>query len=148
MIKACAGMESQPQRPRRIKEKMMGTDFYEDLIRLIAAGFTHAAIVGHDGERWANTEGFEPTSNEVKTLSRLPGDPSLAIIEGINVAGTKYMYIKSDGKFSFGKRGNMSCVLAKTTSAIVIGVYDSTVVSGYPFGKVEEVANRLLSMGH
>eukprot|EP00093_Oithona_nana_P008933 08933.XXX_327506_324270_1 [CDS] Oithona nana genome sequencing. len=76
---------------------------------------THAVICGHDGNIWAQSAGFTVTPEELKGLIAKFGNTDQMAQSGINVAGTKYMYLSSTDKVIRAKKGTSGVHVIKTT---------------------------------
>jgi profilin len=92
----------------------------------------HAAIVGQDGGVWAQDPEFPPISPEdVESLVKGFDDPSELAGNGIWLGGTKYLMIAGEPGAVIRGRGKENkqagVTVKKTTTALVIGIYDEGV---------------------
>jgi profilin len=92
----------------------------------------HAAILGHDGGVWAQSDDFpEITDEEMDTIMKGFDDSSVVAQNGLRLGGEKYMMLAGEpGEVLRGKKGSGGCTLKKTNAAVVIGIYDEGVTAG------------------
>ncbi|KAM9991050.1 hypothetical protein ACTFIY_007055 [Dictyostelium cf. discoideum] len=109
---------------------------------LIGAGFAQAALLGQDGSVWAHNTGFNVT--EGKAISALFAKDGAAFSTGIHVAGKKYMAIKSDTRSAYGKLGAGGVVCVKTSTGIIVAVYDDKLQPGAAANIAEKLADYLI----
>jgi profilin len=108
-----------------------------------------AAIVGHDGGVWAQSEKFPQLSpTEVEKLLDGFEDGSLLAHNGLFLGSAKYMVLQGDpGIVIRGKKGSGGCTVRKTNSAFVIGLYDEPVTPGECNMVVEKLGDYLYDQG-
>ncbi|CAO3663572.1 unnamed protein product [Umbelopsis vinacea] len=116
---------------------------------LIGSGqITQAGIYGLQGGQWAASSGFSVTPAELQTIQQGFGDAAVLQANGVRVNGIKYMFLRSDDRSIYGKKGNDGVVIVKTTQAILIGVYDDKVTPGNATKVVEGLADYLISVNY
>ena len=117
---------------------------------LVESGYvSKAAIVGHDGKRWATSYGFEVAATE--TLSIIDGyiDPSKLQNDGIRLAGKEYTYTRSDSVVMVGRsvKTGWGCIIYKCRTCLVIGVYEEGTHPGGCFNMVTKLGDYLKDQG-
>lgn len=98
---------------------------------LIATGtVSQAAICDLEGNMWAQSPGFAPSPSEVATIVK--GFSNVALLQsgGITCAGVKYMYIRSDEKEVFGRKGASAVGAALCNSCVLIGTCAENIQPG------------------
>ncbi|KAG4067617.1 hypothetical protein HA402_005389 [Bradysia odoriphaga] len=112
---------------------------------LLAGGFVEGAIIGRNGGYlWAASPNFNPTENERQTLiNRFNGSYGQ-----FDLNGQKYLVIKSDDRSIYGKRGAGGAICVRTTTAIIIGIYNEQLQPGVAATIVEKFADYLLDNGY
>ena len=101
---------------------------------------THAAIIGHDGNTWATSAGFAVAPAEGKAIVAGFGNSQPLAASGIKVAGTKYMFLRNDGRTIQGKKGTAGVHCTKTGKAVLVAVYDQPITAGQCSVVVEKVS--------
>ena len=93
---------------------------------------SHAAICGHDGGIWAQSADFPGLSDEeLEAIMKGFEDSSYLATNGLYLGGEKYMMLAGEpGEVIRGKKGVSGITIAKTNSALVIGVYGEGVTPG------------------
>lgn len=66
-----------------------------------------AAILGHDGNKWASSPNFNVTQAEAKALIAGFKDSNGLRANGIHLAGTKYLFLRGDDRSIYGKKVSM-----------------------------------------
>lgn len=109
----------------------------------------HAAIWGQDGGVWAQDASFpEVTPEEIAALVAGFDDPSKLAQNGIRIGGEKYMMVAGEpGEVIRGKKGPGGCTMKKTTTAVVVGIYDEGVPHGDCNIVVENLGDYLKEQG-
>lgn len=117
---------------------------------LIATGkVSRAAIHGLDGNPWATSSGFQVAPAEVKKLLPAFDDPTPLYQSGIVLNGTKYMFLRNEGRSLLGRKGGDSgCIVVKTNQAVLIGVYEGGLQGGDCNMVVERLADHLANSGY
>lgn len=93
---------------------------------------TAGAIVGQDGGVWAQNDAFPNIEqSEVEKLVAGFDDADPLAVSGIFIGGEKYMMIRGDPGAVIRGRGkdnkSRGVTVKKTTTAMVIGIYDEGV---------------------
>ncbi|OZJ02354.1 hypothetical protein BZG36_04377 [Bifiguratus adelaidae] len=113
---------------------------------------TQAAIYGAQGGLWAASSGFQASHrlqpNEVQAITKAFSDPSDIRANGLHVNNVKYFTLRADDRVIYGKKNATGVVLAKTTQAILIGVYGEGQQAGDANKVVEGLADYLISVGY
>merc|ERR1712005_21198 len=94
---------------------------------------TSGAILGHDGSTWATSAGFAVSAAEGQKLASQFANPGSAQADGVNVAGTRYMCLRADGRSIYGKKGAGGVCCVKTNMGILVG----SLLGGNPAGSVQ-----------
>lgn len=125
--------------------------------QLLAAGFSYASIVGHDGTTWACSPGYTVLPEEAKSLAALLGSNSLDPITGpgFSVAGQRYAFTRGEvdddeggvpfiqGRCKEEGKSSQGIIVMRTTGALLVGVHDPAYANGASFGKVNTDIGRL-----
>ncbi|CAO3690231.1 unnamed protein product [Umbelopsis ramanniana] len=116
---------------------------------LIGSGqITQAGIYGIQGGQWAASPSFNVTASELQFINQGFGDPAVLQANGLRVNGVKYLFLRSDDRSIYGKKGNDGVVIVKTTQAVLIGLYDDKVTPGNATKVVEGLADYLISVNY
>ncbi|KAF5201238.1 Glutathione hydrolase [Thalictrum thalictroides] len=93
---------------------------------------TSAAIIGHDGSVWAQSDEFPQFKpGEIDGIIKDFSEPGSLAPTGLYLGGTKYMVIQGEpGAVIRGKKGSGGVTIKKTSQALVIGVYDEPLAPG------------------
>jgi profilin len=125
----------------------MSWDSYRDT--LIKSGAVKmAAVVGHEGGVWTTSPGFTVTADEVKALLGGFSNPSTFHMNGVNVGGSKYMYLQSDDTQIQAKKGATGVSIAKAGKCIIIATYGDGQQPGNCRANVERIRDYLVSSGY
>eukprot|EP01111_Echinosteliopsis_oligospora_P009918 TRINITY_DN29_c0_g1_i2.p1 TRINITY_DN29_c0_g1~~TRINITY_DN29_c0_g1_i2.p1 ORF type:complete len:126 (-),score=44.83 TRINITY_DN29_c0_g1_i2:76-453(-) len=106
-----------------------------------------AALIGHDGNVWAQ-KGLAYKPEEGKKLIAQFADPASAQAGGLTINGTKYMCIKADANSLYGKKGAGGAIVVKTKQAVVIALYNDTMQTGPATATTEKLADYLKETGY
>eukprot|EP00201_Polytomella_parva_P019771 CAMPEP_0175041314 /NCGR_PEP_ID=MMETSP0052_2-20121109/1836_1 /TAXON_ID=51329 ORGANISM="Polytomella parva, Strain SAG 63-3" /NCGR_SAMPLE_ID=MMETSP0052_2 /ASSEMBLY_ACC=CAM_ASM_000194 /LENGTH=130 /DNA_ID=CAMNT_0016303795 /DNA_START=63 /DNA_END=455 /DNA_ORIENTATION=+ len=108
---------------------------------------TSAAILGHDGGVWAQSENFPAiTEEEVATI--------IALLDGtktpsITLGGNKYIVLFSDESLLRGRKDKEGVILSRTQQALVVGIYtEPNVIAPKCQKLVDSLAENLTNMGY
>jgi len=116
--------------------------------QLIGAGLHQAAIIGHDGNVWAQSAGFGLKPGEGAALVTLFKNPANVFASGVTINGVKYMGIKGEDTSIYGKKGAGGLVTVKTGQSVLIGVYNETLQPGPAVNIVEKLGDYLKENGY
>ncbi|PNH08770.1 Profilin [Tetrabaena socialis] len=97
---------------------------------------TSAAILGHDGGVWAQSEKF-PVISDAETAQLLAAMADSSITS-VNITGVKYMKLSADDKVLRCRKDKVGFIARKTLTAIVVGFYTDPQVSGQTCNKIVE----------
>ncbi|KAL9440765.1 hypothetical protein AB3S75_019436 [Citrus x aurantiifolia] len=99
-----------------------------------------AAIIGHDGSVWAQSENFPQLKpEEITGIMNDFNEPGTLAPTGLYLGGTKYMVIQGEpGAVIRGK---------KTSAALIIGIYDEPMTPGQCNMIVERLGDYLIDQG-
>ncbi|KAN0040255.1 hypothetical protein ACTA71_012145 [Dictyostelium dimigraforme] len=111
---------------------------------LVGAGFASACLIGLDGGVWATSTNFSLQGTEGKNIVALFAKDGAAFATGIHVAGKKYMAIKSEARSVYGKLGAGGVVCVKTTTGVIVAVYDDKLQPGAAVNIAEKLADYLI----
>ncbi|KAE8770622.1 Profilin [Hordeum vulgare] len=108
-----------------------------------------AAILGHDGAVWAQSEPFpEVKPEEITAVINDFDEPGSLAPTGLFLGGTKYMVIQGEpGAVIRGKKGSGGVTIKKTSLAIIIGIYEEPMTPGQCNMVVERLGDYLLEQG-
>ncbi|PKA64638.1 Profilin-2 [Apostasia shenzhenica] len=108
-----------------------------------------AAILGHDGSVWAQSEKFPQYKLEEITAIMIDfNEPGTLAPTGLYLGGTKYMVIQGEpGAVIRGKKGSGGITIKKTSLALIIGIYDEPMAPGQCNMIVERLGDYLLDQG-
>jgi len=120
---------------------------YVDQQLLATKMVSQAVICGHDGSIWAKSEGFAPTADELKTLLANYGAVDALSMNGIKLAGTKYMYLSSSDKVVRAKKGTSGIHTIKTNKALIACLYEDPIVPEQAAMVTEKLGDYLISVG-
>jgi len=109
---------------------------------------TFGAILGHDGNSWAVTSGFQVTGDEGRKLYAGFQDAGPLRANGLFVNKEKYLVLKADDRSIYGKKGPGGVVAVKTGQSILIGVYNDKIQPGQCANVVEKLADYLIEQGY
>ncbi|EFJ14815.1 hypothetical protein SELMODRAFT_148414 [Selaginella moellendorffii] len=109
-----------------------------------------AAILGHDGSVWAQSPNFPAVKpEEITNVMNAFDDSSQLAQNGLYLSGSKYMVIQGEaGVVIRGKKGSAGVTIKKTSSALVIGLYDEPVAPGECNVVVERLADYLIEQNY
>eukprot|EP00744_Colponema_vietnamica_P002937 GILI01004555.1.p2 GENE.GILI01004555.1~~GILI01004555.1.p2 ORF type:complete len:125 (+),score=49.93 GILI01004555.1:48-422(+) len=115
--------------------------------QLVAKGnVTHGAIIGHDGSIWAKSADLALT--ESVAAAQVFGNQEMSVTLG----GTKYQVLRKnldeDTPFIICKKKDGGAVMAKTTSAVIIGIFQGEQQPGNASNDVLNVADYLIAAGY
>merc|ERR1719481_187043 len=133
----------------RISSKMSWQAYVNDQL-LSTRKIKHAVICGHDGTMWASSSGFPVTADELKILVNQYEDVNQMSMNGLRLAGKKYMFLSNDpdkgvvrGKL---KESGIHCI--KTKQTYIICLYDETAKPQEVAGVTEKLGEYLVSVGY
>ncbi|KAJ1258055.1 hypothetical protein BS78_10G044900 [Paspalum vaginatum] len=110
---------------------------------------TSAAIVGHDGSVWAQSESFPAfKTEEITAIMKDFDEPGTLAPTGLFLGGTKYMVIQGEpGVVIRGKKGTGGVTVKKTGMCLIIGIYDEPMTPGQCNMVVERLGDYLIEQG-
>ncbi|KAG2179163.1 hypothetical protein INT43_002013 [Umbelopsis isabellina] len=126
----------------------MSWQAYVDTNLLGSGQITQAGIYGAQGGQWAASNGFQVTPTELQAIQQGFSDSSNLQANGVRINNVKYMFLRSDDRSIYGKKGNDGVVIVKTVQAILVGVYDDKVTPGNATKVVEGLADYLISVNY
>ncbi|KAK7083941.1 hypothetical protein SK128_019798, partial [Halocaridina rubra] len=101
------------------------------------------AIAGLDGSVWAVTPGWALTQAECQSLAVGFTNNSGLVEKGMHLAGEKFFFLSATEDVLRGKKGNKGIHVAKTNTAIIIGLYEDPIQPGQCATTVEALADYL-----
>ncbi|MEW5297224.1 MAG: hypothetical protein WDW36_000448 [Sanguina aurantia] len=105
-----------------------------------------AAIIGQDGGVWAQSDDCpEVTEAEVAIVLNAFDDISTSTFL---LAGDKYMRVAGDDKVIRGKIKGGGVTIAKTETALVMGIYEDPIPAGTCNKVVESLGDYLMQQGY
>ncbi|XP_004968458.1 profilin isoform X1 [Setaria italica] len=113
--------------------------------RLTAA----AAILGHDGAEWAQSDAVPQVKpEEITAIMNDFNEPGSLAPTGLYLGGSKYMVIQGEpGAVIRGKKGPGGVTIKKTNMAIIIGIYEEPMTPGQCNMVVERLGDYLVDQG-
>ncbi|GKV36601.1 hypothetical protein SLE2022_309890 [Rubroshorea leprosula] len=110
---------------------------------------TAAAIIGQDGNVWAQSSAFPQLKpEEIKAIMKDFDEPGSLAPIGLHLGGTKYMVIQGEsGAVIRGKKGTGGVTVKKTAQALVFGIYEDPVTPGQCNMVVEKLGDYLYEQG-
>ncbi|CAD5182435.1 unnamed protein product [Musa acuminata subsp. malaccensis] len=110
---------------------------------------TAAAIVGHDGSVWAQSDVFPQCKpEEIAAIMKDFDEPGSLAPTGLYLGGTKYMVIQGEpGAVIRGKKGSGGVTIKKTNLALIIGIYNEPMTPGQCNMVVERLGDYLFDQG-
>ncbi|THU58840.1 hypothetical protein C4D60_Mb03t18680 [Musa balbisiana] len=110
---------------------------------------TAAAIVGHDGSVWAQSDAFpQYKPEEIAAIMKDFNEPGSLAPTGLYLGGTKYMVIQGEpGAVIRGKKGSGGVTIKKTNLALIIGIYNEPMTPGQCNMIVERLGDYLFDQG-
>ncbi|KAG6534242.1 profilin-4-like [Zingiber officinale] len=112
--------------------------------RLIAA-----AIIGHDGSVWAQSESFPQLKpEEVTNIMKDFDEPGTLAPTGLFLGTAKYMVIQGEpGVVIRGKKGSGGATIRKTSQTLIFGIYEEPMTPGQCNLVVERLGDYLNDQG-
>ncbi|KAF3446717.1 hypothetical protein FNV43_RR11897 [Rhamnella rubrinervis] len=110
---------------------------------------TAAAIIGQDGNVWAQSAAFPQFKpEEIAAIMKDFQEPGSLAPTGLFLGGTKYMVIQGEpGAVIRGKKGPGGITVKKTSQALIIGIYNEPMTPGQCNVVVERLGDYLLDQG-
>ncbi|RLN22352.1 profilin-like [Panicum miliaceum] len=110
---------------------------------------TAAAILGHDGAVWAQSDAFPQVKpEEITAIMNDFNEPGSLAPTGLYLGGSKYMVIQGEpGVVIRGKKGPGGVTIKKTNLAIIIGIYEEPMTPGQCNMVVERLGDYLVDQG-
>ncbi|EEB11988.1 Profilin, putative [Pediculus humanus corporis] len=109
---------------------------------------TKAAIVGHDGNVWAKSEGFELSKDELTKLVQSFDKQDILTSTGVTLAGTRYIYLSGTDRVIRAKLGKVGVHCMKTTQAVVVSLYEDPIQPQQAASVVEKLGDYLVGCGY
>ncbi|ERN15186.1 hypothetical protein AMTRI_Chr05g67640 [Amborella trichopoda] len=111
---------------------------------------TAAAILGLDGNVWAQSQSFpELKPDEIKGIINDFDEPGSLAPTGLYLGAAKYMVIQGEpGAVIRGKKGSGGVTIKKTTQALIIGIYDEPLTPGQCNMVVERLGDYLVDQSY
>ncbi|KAE8688059.1 Profilin-1 [Hibiscus syriacus] len=111
---------------------------------------TAAAIIGHDGSVWAQSDSFPQFKpEEISAIMNDFNEPGSLAPTGLHLGGMKYMVIQGEpGAVIRGKKGTGGVTVKKTIMALIIGIYDEPMTPGQCNVVVERLGDYLNDQGY
>ncbi|CAH9053334.1 unnamed protein product [Cuscuta epithymum] len=108
-----------------------------------------AAIIGHDGSVWAQSDKFPQFKpEEITAIMNDFKEPGSLAPTGLLLGGSKYMVIQGEAHAVIrGKKGPGGICIKKTGQSILIGIYDEPMTPGQCNMVVEKIGDYLLEQG-
>ncbi|WOK97907.1 profilin-3 [Canna indica] len=110
---------------------------------------TAAAIIGQDGNIWAQSASFpQMKPEEVTNIINDFNEPGTLAPIGLFIGTAKYMVIQGEpGAVIRGKKGSGGCTVKKTSQALIFGIYDEPMTPGQCNLVVERLGDYLAEQG-
>ncbi|KAJ6815923.1 profilin [Iris pallida] len=109
-----------------------------------------AAILGHDGSIWAQSDNFPQVKpEEITGIMKDFDEPGSLAPTGLYLGNTKYMVIQGEpGAVIRGKKGSGGVTVKKTNMSLIVGVYDEPMTPGQCNMIVERLGDYLNELGY
>merc|ERR1712008_22518 len=107
-----------------------------------------AVIAGHDGNIWASSSGFNVTAAELKVILDRYASTDQMAMNGVTVAGTKYMFLSANDRVVRARKGQSGVHAIKTVQALIVCVYEEPVVPEQAATVTEKLGEYLISVGY
>jgi len=109
-----------------------------------------ASILGQQGGVWATSSGFTLSAEEQKAVINAFHDRDAVQANGIRLAGVKYFTTTAEvgEPVVMGKKGGDGCVLAKSSQAILVAVYQAPIQAAEARKVVEDLKDYLVSVSY
>ncbi|KAJ6794651.1 profilin [Iris pallida] len=109
-----------------------------------------AAILGHDGSIWAQSDNFPQVKpEEIAGIMKDFDEPGSLAPTGLYLGNTKYMVIQGEpGAVIRGKKGSGGVTVKKTNMSLIVGVYDEPMTPGQCNMIVERLGDYLNELGY
>lgn len=87
---------------------------------------TKGAIYGNKGRKWASSNGFEVSSEEIKTIVHGFTDPTKLCTDGIYLDGKAYTRTRSNGETIVGREcaSGSGCIIYRCHKCVIIAVHE------------------------
>nr|Q9SNW5.1 RecName: Full=Profilin-3 [Lilium longiflorum]AAF08304.1 profilin 3 [Lilium longiflorum] len=110
---------------------------------------TAAAIIGHEGGIWAQSDSFPQVKPEqTAAIMRDFAEPGSLAPTGLFLGDGKYMVIQGEpGAVIRGKKGSGGVTIKKTNMALIVGIYDEPMTPGQCNMVVERLGDYLYDQG-
>uniref|UniRef100_A0A1I7YXL8 Profilin n=1 Tax=Steinernema glaseri TaxID=37863 RepID=A0A1I7YXL8_9BILA len=113
---------------------MSGWDAYITNLLSSSSAIKRAAIIGYpDGSVWARSTGdqeFKATEAELKTFAGLFDNIQAVPSTGCDLEGVHYIVPRTEENLIFGKKDKTGFFAVKTTSAILVALYEGENAAG------------------
>ncbi|KAK6623179.1 hypothetical protein RUM43_009031 [Polyplax serrata] len=106
-----------------------------------------AAIVGHDGNVWAKSDGFELSKDELTKLVQSFDKQDILTSNGVTLAGKRYIYLSGTDRVIRAKLGKVGVHCMKTMQAVVVSLYEDPIQPQQAASVVEKLGDYLVSCG-
>ncbi|CAH9083982.1 unnamed protein product [Cuscuta europaea] len=108
-----------------------------------------AAIIGHNGSVWAQSDKFPQFKlEEITAIMNDFKEPGSLAPNGLYLGGSKYMVIQGEPQAVIrGKKGPGGICIKKTGQSILIGIYDEPMTPGQCNIVVERIGDYLIEQG-
>jgi len=126
----------------------MSWQSYVDDQLLATKSVTKAAIAGHDGTIWANSEGFAVSGEEVKMILSNFGDSDKLAQNGLTIAGSRYIFLSSTDHVIRAKKGTSGLHVMKTVQAVIVCQYEDPVRPEQCATVTEKLGEYLITVGY
>eukprot|EP00262_Sarcandra_glabra_P005746 TRINITY_DN1753_c0_g4_i1.p2 TRINITY_DN1753_c0_g4~~TRINITY_DN1753_c0_g4_i1.p2 ORF type:complete len:176 (+),score=28.02 TRINITY_DN1753_c0_g4_i1:589-1116(+) len=145
-------LERSRERERIEREREMSWQTYVDdhlMCDIDGHRLTAAAILGHDGSVWAQSDSFPQFKpEEITGIMNDFNEPGFLAPTGLHLGSTKYMVIQGEaGAVIRGKKGSGGITIKKTSQALIIGIYDEPLSAGQCNMIVEKMGDYLIDQG-
>eukprot|EP00270_Netrium_digitus_P010856 TRINITY_DN338_c0_g2_i1.p2 TRINITY_DN338_c0_g2~~TRINITY_DN338_c0_g2_i1.p2 ORF type:complete len:122 (-),score=14.43 TRINITY_DN338_c0_g2_i1:341-706(-) len=109
-----------------------------------------SAILGHDGSVWAQSAAFPNiTTEQINNIMAGFDDAGILAQKGLKLGDDKFMVIQGEPGIALrGKKGSGGCCIRKTTSALIVGIYDKPTQPGECNMVVENMGDYLSGLGY
>jgi len=108
----------------------------------------HAVICGHDGNIWAQSQGFTVSVDELKALLSKYSSVDQMAQSGVTINSIKYMFLSANDKVVRAKKGTNGVHCIKTTQALIVCLYEDPIVPEQCATVTEKLGEYLIGVGY
>jgi len=97
---------------------------------------------------WAASENFPVSQDEIKAILGSFDKSDVIALKGVNVAGTRYIFLSNSDRVLRAKKGTSGIHVMKTVQAVIICLYQEPVVPEQCATVTEKLGEYLITVGY